>query len=86
VLVSLPPAGPSDKPALNGTVNGQNIQMSGKDIAQPIQIQAINLKITPTQIQSAPFNVVSGGKKITNERVHRYLNYCRVNGLVKVVK
>jgi hypothetical protein len=35
--------------------------MSGKDIAQPIPIQAINLKLTPTQIQLAPFKVVSGG-------------------------
>lgn len=26
------------------------------------------------------------GKKITAERCHRYLNYCRVNGIVKVVK
>jgi len=56
--------GSADKPALNGTVNGQNIQMSGKDIAQPIQIQAINLELTPTQIQSAPFNVVSGGTTV----------------------
>jgi hypothetical protein len=26
------------------------------------------------------------GKKITAERCHRYLNYCRVNGIVKVAK
>ncbi|HMK21860.1 MAG TPA: AsmA family protein [Terriglobales bacterium] len=56
--------GSVDKPALNGTVKGQNIQMSGKDIALPIQIQAINLKLTPTQIQSAPFNMVSGGTTV----------------------
>lgn len=54
-------SGSADKPALNGTVNGQNIQMSGKDIAQPIQIQAISLRLSPARIQSAPFNVVSGG-------------------------
>jgi hypothetical protein len=26
------------------------------------------------------------GKKISAERCHRYLNYCRVNGIVKVQK
>lgn len=68
-------SGPADKPALNGTVNGQNIQMSGKDIAQPIQIQAINLKLTPTQIQSAPFNVVSGGTTLNAQfALQQYLS------------
>ena len=67
--------GSVDKPALNGTVNGQNIQMSGKDIAQPIQIQAINLKLTPTQVQSAPFNVVSGGTTVSAQfALQQYLS------------
>jgi hypothetical protein len=35
--------------------------MSGKQIPQPVQIQAINLNLTPTQIESNSFNVVSGG-------------------------
>jgi AsmA protein len=68
-------SGSADKPALNGTVNGQNIQMSGKDIARPIQIQAINLKLTPTQIQSAPFNMVSGGTTVNAQFVlQQYLS------------
>ena len=67
--------GSADKPALNGTVNGQNIQMSGKDIAQPIQIQAINLKLTPTQIQSAPFNMVSGSTTVNAQfALQQYLS------------
>jgi len=49
------------KPALNGTVTAANVQMRGKDIAQPIQIQSINLNLNPSQIQSNPFNIVSGG-------------------------
>ena len=53
--------GPASKPLLNGTLTGSNIQLSGKDIAQPIQIQSVNLNLTPTQIQSNQFNVVSGG-------------------------
>ena len=60
VAANVNASGSAAKPAFSGTLNGQDIQISGKDIAQPVQIQAINLKLTPTQIQSAPFNVVSG--------------------------
>jgi AsmA protein len=56
--------GPADKPALNGTVVGSNLQLSGKDIAQPVQIQSVNLNLTPTQIQSNDFNMVSGGTTV----------------------
>jgi len=56
--------GPADKPALTGTVNGSNIQMSGKDAPQPVQIPAINLNLTPAQIQSNNFNVTSGGTTV----------------------
>lgn len=53
--------GAADKPSLNGTITGANIQLSGKNIAQPIQIPSLNLNLTPSQIQSNPFNVTSGG-------------------------
>jgi len=59
--------GPADKPALDGTITASNIQASGNQIAQPIQIQAINLDLTPTQIQSNPFNVVSGGTTVNTQ-------------------
>jgi AsmA protein len=53
--------GAANKPALTGTVTGSNIQLSGKNIAQPVQVSAVNLSLTPSQIQSNPFNVTSGG-------------------------
>jgi AsmA protein len=56
--------GAADKPALNGTVNGRNIQMSGKDAPQPVQIQAVNLTLTPTEIHSDNFNITSGGTNV----------------------
>ena len=52
--------GSADKPALSGTVTASNLQASGKDLPQPVQIQSINLNLTPTQIQSNPFTIVSG--------------------------
>ncbi len=53
--------GAATKPALTGTIVGNNIQLSGKNIAQPVQVSAVNLNLTPSQIQSNPFNVISGG-------------------------
>jgi AsmA protein len=63
--------GPADKPVLNGTVVGSNLQLSGKDIAQPVQIQSVNLNLTPTQIQSNDFNIVSGGTTVNAHLVLR---------------
>ena len=53
--------GSADKPALNGTIAGSNIQVSGKEIAKPVEVKAINIALTPTEIHSDNFNVTSGG-------------------------
>lgn len=53
--------GPADKPALNGTVGGRNIQVTGKEIAKPVQVPAVNIALSPTEIHSDNFNVTSGG-------------------------
>ena len=65
--------GPADKPALNGTITGSNIQLSGKNIAQPVQIPSVNLNLTPSQVQSNSFNVTSGGTTLNTQfTVHNY--------------
>ncbi|MBV9481810.1 MAG: AsmA family protein, partial [Acidobacteria bacterium] len=67
--------GPLAKPALNGTVTAQNLQATGKDIAQPVEIPSINLHLTPAQIQSAPFNVTSGGTTVNAQfALQQYLS------------
>jgi len=53
--------GSADKPALNGTLAGSNLQVSGKEIAKPVQVKAVNIALTPTEIHSDNFNVTSGG-------------------------
>lgn len=63
--------GPADKPALSGTIDGSNIQLSGKEISQPVQIPAVRLNLTPSQIQSNAFNVVSGGTTLNTQFVLR---------------
>jgi AsmA protein len=52
--------GAANKPALNGTISGRDIQITGKEIPQPVQIKAVNLALTPNEIRSGQFNVTSG--------------------------
>jgi uncharacterized protein involved in outer membrane biogenesis len=59
--------GAANKPTLNGTMTASNIQMSGKDISQPIKIPSLTLTLTPSQIHSNPFNVTSGGTTLNAE-------------------
>jgi AsmA protein len=53
--------GSADKPALNGTLAGRDIQISGKEIAKPVEVKSVNVALTPTEIHSDNFNVTSGG-------------------------
>lgn len=72
--------GAVDKPALTGTVTGTNLQMSGKDVAQPIQIQSVNLNLSPTEIRSNPFNVLSGNTAVNTQFTMR--NYLSPSPIV----
>jgi AsmA protein len=59
--------GAADKPALTGTVTASNLQMSGREIAQPVEIKAVNFHLAPSEIRSDPFNVVSGGTTVNTQ-------------------
>ncbi|PYX87445.1 MAG: hypothetical protein DMG68_11715 [Acidobacteria bacterium] len=59
--------GPANKPALNGTVNARNVQMSGKEIPQPVQVPAMDLTLTPAEIRSNNFNVTSAGTTVATQ-------------------
>ena len=59
--------GAVSKPALNGKISASNLQLSGKNIAQPVQISSVNLNLTPSQIQSNPFTVTSGGTTLNGQ-------------------
>jgi AsmA protein len=72
--------GSADKPALSGTLTASNLQASGKDLPQPVQIQSINLNLTPSQIQSNPFNIVSGNTTANAQLTMR--NYTSPSGIV----
>jgi len=53
--------GAADKPELTGNLAGRSIQVTGKEIAKPVAVPAINIALTPTEIHSDNFNVTSGG-------------------------
>ncbi len=57
--------GAADHAALNGTVAGRDIQVSGKEIAKPVQVKAVNITLTPSEVRSDVFNVISGGTTAT---------------------
>jgi AsmA protein len=59
--------GPSNKPELTGTVTGQNIQASGKDIPQPVQVKTMTINLTPAEVRSDNFNVTSGGTTVNTQ-------------------
>src|SRR5271166_4455472 len=52
--------GPTDHLALNGNINGKNLEVTGSDIPQPVKVPAIDLTMTPQQIQSNQFTATSG--------------------------
>jgi uncharacterized protein involved in outer membrane biogenesis len=64
VSADLQARGAADKPALSGTLLGSDVQISGKEIPQPVAIKSINLAFTPTEIRSDNFNVTSGGTTV----------------------
>ena len=80
VNVNVQARGAAEKPALTGTVTASNIQLSGKEIPQPVQIQTINLHLTPADIRSDPFNVVSGGTTVNSQLTLR--NYMSPSPIV----
>jgi uncharacterized protein involved in outer membrane biogenesis/heat shock protein HslJ len=67
VAVDVRARGSLDRPVLSGTIAGRDLQISGKAVPQPVQIKAIDLAMTPTEIRSNDFDAVSG-KTTVNAR------------------
>lgn len=52
--------GPPDALAFNGTIAGRDLRVSGRGAPQAVEIPAVDLALTPTEIRSNPFEVRSG--------------------------
>ncbi len=52
--------GPADNPTVTGKLSGRTLMVSGKGIPQPVQVQSIDLALTPNEIRSSNFDATSG--------------------------
>lgn len=60
VDVDVQARGAASNPALNGTINGRDLQATGKDFPQPVQVKSVVLHLTPAEIRSDSFTVNAG--------------------------
>jgi len=67
--------GAAEKLGLNGTLSAHNVQMSGRDIPQSVQVPAVNLTLTPAEVRSDNFNILSGGTTVAAQlTIQQYLS------------
>src|SRR5207247_4440432 len=59
-------SGPASKPALNGRISGQDLKISSKDVTQPVEVRAIELRLSPAEIRSNDFTAVSGKTNVAS--------------------
>jgi hypothetical protein len=60
VSVDFTAKGSASNPALTGNINGRDLKISGQSVPQPVEVKAVNLSLSPTEIQSNEFNATSG--------------------------
>src|SRR6185369_16617554 len=56
--------GPTNKPAMNGQISAKNLDISGKDIPQPVHVNDIELTLTPDTIRSNDFAATTGSTTV----------------------
>ena len=59
--------GPTNNLALNGTVNGRNLEVTGKDIPEAVKVPSLDLTMTPQDIRSSPFRATSGATALAGQ-------------------
>jgi uncharacterized protein involved in outer membrane biogenesis len=56
--------GAMDKPALNGQLSARNLDISGKEIPQPVKVNDITLVLTPDIVRSNEFAATTGSTTV----------------------
>jgi uncharacterized protein involved in outer membrane biogenesis len=59
--------GPTNNLALNGTVDGRDLEVTGKDIPQAVKVPSLALTMTPQEIRSNPFTATSGSTTLNGQ-------------------
>src|SRR5947209_10187042 len=57
--------GAADKPVMNGQLSARDLVMSGKDLPQPVKVNAVDLTLTPETIRSNDFTATTGSTSVT---------------------
>lgn len=61
--------GPTDHLALNGTINGRSLEITGNDIPQSVRVPQIDLTMTPQDIRSNSFTATAGSTTLNAQMV-----------------
>lgn len=56
--------GAATTPELNGTLSADNLNISGGELKQPVQLSNLSLAMNPREIRSNPFDATTGGTKV----------------------
>ncbi|MGC2697317.1 MAG: AsmA family protein, partial [Candidatus Angelobacter sp.] len=56
--------GAMDKPAMNGQLSARNLDISGKELPQPVRVNEISLTLTPDAIRSNDFAATTGSTTV----------------------
>jgi AsmA protein len=57
--------GTTAKPILNGQLSARNLDISGKDIPQPVKVNEITLSLTPETVRSNEFAATTGSTAVS---------------------
>ena len=57
--------GSASKPILNGTLSAANVQVSGSNVPQPVEVKSVKFNLTPNEVRSDNFNVTSGDTTVS---------------------
>ena len=64
INANLQARGPANQPAMNGQISAKNLDISGKDIPQPVHVNDIELTLTPDTIRSNDFAATAGSTSV----------------------
>ena len=56
--------GTTASPVLNGNLQASNLEISGKDLPQPVRVNSIQLALAPNEVRSNPFSASTGGTSL----------------------
>jgi len=65
VSMNLRAAGALDRPAFTGNIAGRGLRISGANLPQPVEVAALDLALSPSEIRSNEFEIRSGDTTAT---------------------